>query len=1101
MKKIPSWQNVLLLLTLLIGACSVWGTQPAQAAPGTQNLDIIVIIDNSGSMHSNYKSSVMTGSDPYGLRYEATNMLVDLLDEKDRIGVVHFSKTARTVDNQMFRLSPEVKTDFRKKISDMAVDYTNVPANPKTVAPFDGTWVVRDPAVEPNGTFYKTAFSNTKALLDASESGNKRAVIFLTDGAPEDLGEGDDITANTTAALKELGVPVFLLALQPDTASNADTFAKVSAGFTQANQRVIPIASAFDIARAMASVITYLKPSAYLDVIDGAAGSGTNTAAYITSAIKGQQIEKATFVFASNANKNQLTVTEKKSPFAGKSGATTGRFRSFYYEKAGGIDGKFEFTANANPTDITSFVFVQSALEVVLRYPDETATDSAIMGFPRGASSVLVGATVTNLEQSLFSSVRVSTLASCEDYQSSTLSDAPAQQNGLNKSGDTVFWETIKESDKPIYVGVGVQQVGSINLRRCYEFQPSSVELPVEITSPTIASPKLNADSELHIETSLPDTNALSMTNGLVFTQPIDGAMQALGDDSVAAEDLAITDGSGSADIESDPGVQSNVRVVIPGVFEGRPIALYQQRIVTPSMSCAFVLENPTSGPSPLQDETGTSFVDMGVITSPEGMRNALVCVTKIRGGSIPTIDTSKLTMRGQNGSAGNPALLQFDEPTMQKAADGKTTIRYPFTLGDVSALPEDNYTIETQTVSGGTKESLQLRFTRPKSSWQWDILPDGFSFTDTIDEINPLTSECVRAYPVLSPDAVLKPELVVSDVYVGTQKASANDLTAMIQPDTTCPGGYRIIIDGSRLAPGDYTFNVAGQTSNPAVPVQPALRGVKVKRGSPLIQIVFPENRRVQDVPGTFSVDSPLWPIWIPFINETQISYSAILTHTRTMPVIDNPLSQTVADVHDNNALVNAAYDFSWTPANLNTRSHLYDGYLVETNLPWFRWPGTEYDVQMNITDPRVVSPKQVTLRVPTHSWWDVIKALLSFLLSLMALRWLWTKLSRSYAGSVRFTQDDLQTNWIPLRSYGKSPLSIVRTPYGGFEDLRVVPKGSELEDDVIVGSISPRDGASIDVSITNDDLNPYSKSKQFALLNGKSARFGDEGIRVSYK
>ena len=1089
-----------LLLALYLAVSGLLMPVRVTASSSAQNLDIIVIIDNSGSMHSNYKSTAMTGSDPYGLRYEATNMLVDLLDEKDRVGVVHFSKTARTLDNQFFRLSSEVKTDFRKKISDMAVDYSNPPANAKTVSPFDGTWVVRDPAVEPNGTNYQAAFTNAKALLDQTGSGNKRAVIFLTDGAPEDLGEGDDITKNTTAALKALGVPVFLLALKPDTASNTDTFAKVSAGFTQANQRVIPIASAFDIARAMASVITYLKPSAYLDVIGGAAGTGTNSSAYITSAIKGQQIEKATFVFASNANKNLLTVTEKKSPFAGKSGATTGRFRSFFYEKPGGIDGKFEFTANANPADVTSFVFVQSALEVVLRYPDENATDSAIMGFPRGASSVLVGATVTNLEQSLFSAVRVSTLASCEDYQTTRLSDAPAQQNGLNKSGDTVFWETIKESENPIYVGVGVQQVGSINLRRCYEFQPSTVELPLEITSPTITSPKLNSESELHIETSLPDTTALSLTNGLVFTQPISDSLQALGDESVATQDLSIADGSGSADIESDPGVQSNVRVVIPGVYEGRPIALYQQRIVTPSMSCAFELERTTSGPSPLQDSTGTSFVDIGVISTTQVFRNALICKTKIRGGSIPTIDTSKMNMLGQNGSTGNPELLQFEEPTMQKAADGKTVIRYPFTLGDVSGLSVDNYTVETQTVSGGTKEPLQLRFTRPASSWHWDILPDGFTFADSIDEINSTTSQCVRAYPVLSPDAVLKPELVVSDVYAGSQKANASDITAMIQPDTSCPEGYRIIIEGSRLAAGEYTFSLAGQTSNPAVPVEPALRGVKIRRGAPQVQILFPENRRVQNMSDTYAVDNAIWPIWIPFQNETQISYSAIITHTRTMPVIDNPLSQTVADIQENNALVNDPYDFSWTPANLNTRSHLYDGYLVETNLPWLRWPGKEYDVQLDITDPRVVSPKSVILRVPTKSWWEVIQRLLLILLGVLLIRWLITKFYRRYAGEIRFSQDDVTTRWISLTAYGNSPLSIVRPSYGGFEGLGVVKQGSESEDDIVVGGIKAIDGETIGVWITDDDLNPDAKAQQTVKLS-RSARFGDEGIRVSYK
>jgi hypothetical protein len=262
------WRTLPLFLAVFLALSGLFVPAPATAATSAQNLDIIVIIDNSGSMHSNAKSKAMTGSDPYGLRYEATTMLVDLLDEKDRIGVVHFSKTARTVGDQMFRMSPEEKTSFRTQIAGMSIDYANPPANAKTIAPFGESWYVRDSAVEPAGTFYKAAFSNTKLLLDAAGTTNKRAVIFLTDGAPEDLGKDDtDITANTTAALKELGVPVFLLALKPDSDSNAKTFEAVSAGFTQANQRVIPVNSAFDIAQAMASVLTYLKPSYYLDVV------------------------------------------------------------------------------------------------------------------------------------------------------------------------------------------------------------------------------------------------------------------------------------------------------------------------------------------------------------------------------------------------------------------------------------------------------------------------------------------------------------------------------------------------------------------------------------------------------------------------------------------------------------------------------------------------------------------------------------------------------------------------------------------------------------------------------------------------------------------
>jgi hypothetical protein len=128
------------------------------------------------------------------------------------------------------------------------------------------------------------------------------------------------------------------------------------------------------------------------------------------------------------------------------------------------------------------------------------------------------------------------------------------------------------------------------------------------------------------------------------------------------------------------------------------------------------------------------------------------------------------------------------------------------------------------------------------------------------------------------------------------------------------------------------------------------------------------------------------------------------------------------------------------------------------------------------------------------------VIQRLLLIAFIIFLIRWLIAKFYRRYTGSVRFSQDDVTTGWIPLASYGNSPLSIVRPSYGGFEGLGVVKQGNELEDDVVVGVIKAIDGETIGVSITDPDLNPDSKLQQSAKLS-RTARFGDEGIRVSYR
>ncbi|MFN5678195.1 MAG: hypothetical protein ACK48C_13715, partial [Roseiflexaceae bacterium] len=87
--------NIFLVMIAMVSA--MIPVRSVSIAAPSDNVDIIVVIDNSGSMHSKViKDKVApkdfgNGSDRSGLRYEATKMLVDLLDTDDRMAVVHFS--------------------------------------------------------------------------------------------------------------------------------------------------------------------------------------------------------------------------------------------------------------------------------------------------------------------------------------------------------------------------------------------------------------------------------------------------------------------------------------------------------------------------------------------------------------------------------------------------------------------------------------------------------------------------------------------------------------------------------------------------------------------------------------------------------------------------------------------------------------------------------------------------------------------------------------------------------------------------------------------------------------------------------------------------
>jgi len=62
---------------------------PARAAPTAQAVDLVVLIDNSGSMSAN---------DPSGLRYKVPGLVAKELTGDDRLGVLVFSLA---VDRQL----------------------------------------------------------------------------------------------------------------------------------------------------------------------------------------------------------------------------------------------------------------------------------------------------------------------------------------------------------------------------------------------------------------------------------------------------------------------------------------------------------------------------------------------------------------------------------------------------------------------------------------------------------------------------------------------------------------------------------------------------------------------------------------------------------------------------------------------------------------------------------------------------------------------------------------------------------------------------------------------------------------------------------------
>jgi hypothetical protein len=1091
-------RHKLTIIILMMWVCVVmFGASKPNVYAQSDNIDIVVVIDNSGSMHSK------NGSDPSGLRYEATKMLINLVTENDRIGIVHFSDNARVVGDTMYRVSGIDKETLSKELDMLYTDY--VTGNDLRERTKDG-WVKNDAQVKPSGTKYGIAFDTTREFLQKNKQNNKQAVIFLTDGAPDDWN-AESINATVQEQIKQMNVPVYLLALNNNKDKSNDMEATKQA-FTQANQQVVTIDSANDIAQALARVITELQPGTYVDVLQGVDDSVIGTAVYKTSAIPDQQIKQVTFVFASNTNKEDLTIDSKLTPDGlveqrGKSK----HFQTFAYEVVNGkINGKWEYSANALPNAITNFVFMRTDLRMQLRYPSATTQISA---YPRNANKVLIGATIDGITKDSFDSVKlVSGAASCAlgDLTGAQVKINATRSAGISNSDDPLFWSTVQGKDVPIFVAVVFQPTNALVLRRCFELQPTDTEIPFKITQPAIAKPDPNAKGNIEVVADKPVADGLNIFRSDLFDQP---PPNETGVDNTLLVPMIITDDRMNAEVETTAGGAHVYRLVTSGTYKDRPIVFYAQQDVTPTMNCVYRLTLPNGQVDNQKSNSPLDTVSLGIITSTQTINKTIVCTTKISLDQIPQFDLAKAQLT--NTDTGYQQALPQNMLDVQAAktdsSDGLS--RWPMSLRNVSRLEPGNYSIQIPTNKAGEAgKFITITFNRPKSQIQL-TLPDfsvitesGLNFDDQVDAINTTLSRCLSRQAIMTPDTTIKPELAVSQLSNGDSGSQAASLIdAQLIPDNTCTGGLKLIITvNPSLAPGLYDMQLVGQTQN-GVPVAPnPLRATFTKKG-PEVTIYFPESQRVLDArnTNTYVLTHPVWPISLPFIGNTDIVYTATVKYDNLMPDISNPKVENVADVEmPANQIIDAGYFFKWANTHAIDTAE-YGGILMTDEFPRLRWPGSTYDVQLAIDDARVVSPKRVVMRIETYSWWHVIGLLLGLLVLGVVLRWLWINLTKAYSGTVRFMFDDLSSKKLDLTIFKNEKVAIIRPSNGGIETLRAIPNSKVQVEDEVMAYVNAVNREKINVNVISDQLNPEGIPAREILL-GNTRSFG-ELLRVSYR
>lgn len=151
----------------------------APLAQASENVAVLFIIDNSGSMAEN---------DPGGLRFTAAKLFISLMDEGDMAGALLFSSSAQPLTDGII----EIKGEAERQVLIDAIEKR----------PGDG-W-----------TDVRTAFAAANEMLSASSLGSRETiVVFLTDGEPAIEKEYAAFEQEALDEAQKLGVPVKSIAL------------------------------------------------------------------------------------------------------------------------------------------------------------------------------------------------------------------------------------------------------------------------------------------------------------------------------------------------------------------------------------------------------------------------------------------------------------------------------------------------------------------------------------------------------------------------------------------------------------------------------------------------------------------------------------------------------------------------------------------------------------------------------------------------------------------------------------------------------------------------------------------------------------------------
>ena len=213
-----------LILIVFLVSVFIYSPQSAQAE-GKENLAVMFIIDDSGSM---------SGNDHDLLRYTAAKLFIASLDIGDYVAGIQFSSKSFLLTNDFERIiSSETKLALMNSFSAQEIDgYTDV----------------------------KSAFSLAEEVFATIEHiDSQKVIVFLTDGKPELDRPYAAYEAETLKLIARLEIPVYAIALTP-----AGQTAFLSEVVSQTNGQLIPSHTVNDLLDSYLQILGEIKDRSVL---------------------------------------------------------------------------------------------------------------------------------------------------------------------------------------------------------------------------------------------------------------------------------------------------------------------------------------------------------------------------------------------------------------------------------------------------------------------------------------------------------------------------------------------------------------------------------------------------------------------------------------------------------------------------------------------------------------------------------------------------------------------------------------------------------------------------------------------------------------------